>query len=324
MKSSYTQFTVEDLFNYRTDGFRITNPLLLSCMGAESATHIPQKYRNGEFHGFRNHKETIGYIFLCRLVYKAFNLSRELGSTDRIFADLKPDSSLLEKYKSYAPFYDEEEENAIEELRNLYQHTQNKLSQHFNENNPLILKRVISDQHPGNYMEVIRRLYLSAKTLGHHHIPLDMDTLNSYQDISRIAYTTPNRIEIRHRVNIADVLYCAVLISNFGLIEWGEWVVINRNSNGLVHLPLDSISFFGVVDKVKIDLSREAMEKIWNNGLPITVRFPTNFTHPNVLQTYSNDYTSKAFKAQYPMRSFIIDKILDSCPSMSDMLNNSQ
>ena len=315
------QSTVDSLFNYRTDGFRLTNPLLLACMGAESHRHIPDKYKGlDEFHGFRNHKPSIGYVFLCRLVYKAFNFSREIGTTDRIFAELSPKDPLTRIYKNYAQFYDEEEENAIEELRNLYQHTQNKLSQYFNENNPLVLKRVISDRHAGKYMEGMRRLYLSAKVLGHHHIPLDMDTLNSYQDISRMAYTTPNRIEISHHIDIANVLYCAPLIANSDFIESGEWVIINRSPNGLVTLPLDSISFFGVVDKIKIDLPREKMEKIWNNGLPITVRFPTNFTHANELQTFREDYTSEQFKRQYPFRSFLIDKIVDSCRSMSDIL----
>lgn len=281
------QSNIKSLFNRNTDGFTIKNPLLRACIAICETTHDIDPY--DEFHGLRDGKPTIGYVFLCMLVYKALNFSRDLGTADRIFSAESPFKEKLEElYKKFIPFYYEEEKAAIEELRNLHQHTQNKLSQYFNENNPLVLKRIVKDK----YIYHLKKMCHVAKLLGYDHILFDMDTLNSYEEVSCYGYTkTPDDYGIiQHTVNIADVLYCCPLIKpsysdSYGsLVEDDEWVVVNRSPNGLVSVPIDGISFVGEkIENAVFNFSKETAEFLWNKGKPIYVHFPRNFTPINEL-----------------------------------------
>ena len=292
-----SSITPDDLFNRETDGFVVKNILLRACM--DLITTVPIGNKEISFSGFRSDKKSIGYVFLCMLVYKALNFSRDIGTTDRIISDPYFSSTLKKLYKTFIPFYELEEKDAIRELCDLYQHTQNKLSQYFNQNNPLLLKRMVKS----TYVIHLKKLCAASKLLGYDYILLDMDTLNSYEVVSSFGYSRPifELATIQHYVDISDVLYCSSLVApnkGHSIVESREWIIINRSADGLVQIPIDGISFHGKLTKsISFDnMSRDEAEQIWNNGKPVYINFPPHFTTINELKQIKMEHAAQLYQ----------------------------
>lgn len=75
-----TQINPDKLFNRETDGFVIRNLLLRACM--DKSTTVPVGDKNIFLQGFQSDKQSIGYVFLCMLTYKALNFSRDIGTLE--------------------------------------------------------------------------------------------------------------------------------------------------------------------------------------------------------------------------------------------------
>ena len=244
-KSDLWQYQI---FNREEDGFKIKNPLLNACV-SWSVQLIDDKQQ--WFHGFRSSKGSAGYVVLCALLEEMLNIHRYPFTADRVISNcVIKNEEVKQELKIHLPFIKQHWDAAVVELKALYQHTQQKLAQHFSDDTePLILKRAISDsQDFGNNVHRLKEICKHAAQSGYPTIPIEMDMLNSYMSLPddgysyRENYCTQCAI-ITHRVNIADILYCCSLTAPKTDIEDGEWVVINRNKDGVQYLPVESFKF---------------------------------------------------------------------------------
>lgn len=231
-----------ELFNQQSDGFAISNLLLRACIG-----HSIQPNTNDFLnysHGFQDEKNSAGYVVLCGLLADALGIHRQAGYEDRILR--APSLSTRQELNHWHDFIQQNWNDAVQDLSRLYHHVQCKLTEKF-KNNDLFLKRKITSK---KYIQSIKAQYDLAVGQGKETVCIDMDLLNSYLSLSDTGYGS--RCFIQHQVALSDVLYCHSLIlphrSGKQAIypedtEEGEWVIINRSSNGLVQLPVHAVHF---------------------------------------------------------------------------------
>ncbi|MBQ9214304.1 MAG: hypothetical protein IJ150_10260 [Bacteroidales bacterium] len=270
------------LFNRKTDGFEISNPLLNACMGY-SCPFV----KNNDFNGFRKSKNSIGYIVLCALLEDALNIKRYPYTADRVITDLS--KNICDSLIIHLPIIEQYWDNAVKELNLLHQYTKQKLFEQFSDE-PLFLKRVVYDNYkkkinPLYYVENLQKICNAAKILNHSVITFEMDTLNSYMSVADNGYTSgyAKHAIITHQINIDDILYCYSLVSPKTDIEENEWVVINRSRDGIVHLPIESFEFLEKNEQYS-KMSIEQAQDIWQNQiLPIYIRPEVNIRNANYI-----------------------------------------
>ncbi|MEJ6080865.1 hypothetical protein MT391_20390 [Vibrio sp. 1-Bac 57] len=267
--------------------FYIESDLLANCIGYGHAATA----REGEVAGFTWSKHSLGYALLGYLVERALGFSRLPFCMDRV--QHWAIDSLNDNIKHFLESVSERELlDAIEELKELYDHTQKKLS---NENIDLItLTRQIKSedgyQSTEGYAESLMKLKVAAEYLELNEIEFEMDLLNSYS--SSGSYQHWADVTIDHNVNPVDIIYCSALVGRKGIDnfnESGEWVVINRSSTGKIKLPTSSISYKQDLWKQKaiIRSEEEAIRIIEDYKFPLRGRtsFDNNYGEKEMLKT---------------------------------------
>ncbi|MFD1244840.1 hypothetical protein [Paralysiella testudinis] len=251
-----SQLLQQDIFNKPEDKYAISSQLLRACIGGSTRiTTLGADDTENIFHGFQYSKKSIGYIFLCTLLYNALHIRRYPYKTDRIvaslgssaFTDLTLHHNVNLWHQRITP---QQWHEAEEDIKGLYGHVQKRLSIHFPSQKTIYLKRHIQ----GKYAFALKSRYCQAKEAGLSFILLEMDLLNSYMSLPDYGYSYAqdrDMVVLTIEINLEDILYCHSLIRPYSEgfsynaedTEEGEWVVINRTCDGVIKLPLDAISF---------------------------------------------------------------------------------
>ncbi|WP_051940389.1 hypothetical protein [Stenoxybacter acetivorans] len=246
--------SAEDLSNlHHASPYVVSNPLLQACIGDVSSFHTYSNGSNSTL-GFKSSKRTEGYLILCCLLQDALKVYRYYYMPDRAFSKLHLYSKgldiktkILELHRDLDPSV---WDDAIIELRQLYEHVQSQLLNYAYPYQHITLKRKIIYQNISTgYARNLVEWYFAYQAVGAQSIPLNMDTLNSYLSLSTPDNIYPALITLKQDIAITDILYCHDLIAGcsdshaypFSITEVGEWVVINRSRTGLVHMPLANI-----------------------------------------------------------------------------------
>ena len=254
-------------FKEKSHKFYIKNKILCDCIGIGSGSTT----REGRVTGF-NYGKQLGYALLAYFASIVLGFRRLPFCEDRIYSQYL--SSNYFRLDDVLPQLNEEVINEIVgELRSLYDHTQQKLSE--KKLTTVRLRREIKNMNDTDkYAETIMKLKDCASLLGYETISFEMDTLNSYGDEG--AYKHLADITIEHEIEVKDILYCSELVGSHDedmLIESGEWVVVNRSPTGIVQIPVKSIK---VDDKKWKDSGRTLTEskaqEILNRTMPIELR----------------------------------------------------
>lgn len=230
-----------ETFMQSHEKFPIQNSLLCACIGGYTRINGT----DGTFCGFQSDKNSAGYVVLCSLLEEALAVHRLPYKADRVVSGMP--SSLRQDLQIWDGFIRQNRRAAVAELAELYGFGQDILARCF-AGRTVPLKRYIADK----YAPSLQLRYEAAKLLAKPAIPIEMDLLNSYMLPGDIGYRYP--CCIRYAVPIRDVLYAHDFIrpvnpngSHPSDTEEGEWVVINRSEDGIVHLPVSAFSFKSVL-----------------------------------------------------------------------------
>jgi len=223
-------------WNEDSDGYTIQNQLLATCIGLGSSC-------NGAFNirGFNAGKET-GYALLAYIAQRAIGFYRMPFFEDRVYHNHRRCAKAAVD-KLVSDIGETTINDAISELKTLYSHTQEKLSQAGLET--VRLRRNVEIRQDSNYAYGLIQLARASKTLKRKEVSFEMDILNSFTD-SISEYGHRADVVIEYEVPAEDVLYCSNLVNHEGrsrLVETREWVVMNRSSTGVVTLPVDALRY---------------------------------------------------------------------------------
>jgi hypothetical protein len=208
---------------------------------------------SGEYmHGVWHSKQSTGYALLTFLVREALGLYRFPYCEDRILSGPIPASSKV-SIKTLIPDLTPDRVNKlVEETRNIYFHTQKRLSD-IGLKTITLGRRLYCATGPslsfGGYGHTMIAAWQSAKTLGLDTIEINMDSLNQFGDDGAYAHYP---IALHLSIPASDVLYCSNLIKSIESPESGfsdrggesgEWQIINRSPTGAITIPIEAIHF---------------------------------------------------------------------------------
>ena len=215
--------------------YYIKNEILSNCIGIGSGS----MNRPGKVSGF-NYGKGLGYAYLTYFVSQALGFRRLPFHEDRFYGKYIQEAHrhLSEKFLELGT---DEIHEIVEEVKQIYQHTQKKLKEA--SLTTVTLRREIAANGTG-YAETIIKLKDCSELLGRETIQFDMDTLNSFGDEGEYKHLAD--VTIEHEFPAEDILYCSNLVESIDgidLMESGEWIVINRSPTGLVEFPVSSIKY---------------------------------------------------------------------------------
>lgn len=260
--------------------FTIQDDLLYSCI----------TYGDGLQHrsvtGFTQTKDGLGYALLAFLASRALGLYRLPFCPDRAYERAPGLYSGEERLRAVlAKLTPARVDSICSELRELHAHTQRLLREAGLAS--VYLKRNVydvSDWYHRNsigYAELLFKLKAASELVGRKTLRFEMDMLNSYGDDGGYRHYP---VAMRHEVPAEDVLYCSNFIrsrdsgydgSSGMAVEEGEWVVINRSTDGVVELPVSAIElnkadWADYWDRPSSD--REAAEVFLSRWEPVVLR----------------------------------------------------
>lgn len=251
--------------------YYINNEILVDCIGVGSGS----MYRSDRVSGF-SYGKGLGYALLTYFVSQALGFRRLPFFEDRIYCEYIYNDRLNILKNSYQ-LNENDICEIVEELNDIYQHTQKKLKEAGL--STVKLRREIASNGTG-YAETIMKLKDCAQLAGRNTLLFEMDTLNSFGDEG--AYKHLSDVTIEHEFPAKNILCCSNLVESkssrdLDLMETGEWIVINRSPTGLVELPVEAIRYDlkNWNNKNAIDL--ESAETFLSNNLPMKHRNVTYF-----------------------------------------------
>lgn len=261
--------------------FTISNKILADCIGIGSGA-------SRGISGF-NYGKGLGSALLSYFTAQALSFSRLPFCEDRIYSH----------YMTHRNNFDDEVLSEIDieavkeitdELRQLYEHTQNKLKEA--KLSKVRLKRNIHlsgsningyANNEANYAAGIIELVEASKKLGQSTVKIEMDTLNSYTD-SQGDYSHLGDVVIETEIDAEDILYCSNLVDQNGvtkLVESAEWVVVNKSPTGVIELPIEAISYDQVNIQFKGEMTQKRAESFLERHIPFVLRgidpFPPSY-----------------------------------------------
>lgn len=277
--------------------YYIQNDILSDCIGIGSGSGITGDKNVSGF----NYGKALGYALLAYFSSQSLGFARLPFFEDRIYAQfIDRDDEQLKQLFLKLDVQTVKEINT--ELRAIYDHTQEKLKHAGLKKVNLVRNIRFNNQDDKNYGFGFYRLIEAAKKLGHDHINLEMDILNSFTD-NLGEYCHLNDVVIQHSVNAEDILYCSNLVGRDGvseLVEHNEWVVINRSPTGVVKLPINS---FKINDSHVISatpITDEQASDFMNRHSPFVFRGVNYF--PPQYGTYGKKYSWKKRLAYWLIR----------------------
>ncbi len=268
--------------------YYIENEVLVDCIGIGSGS----MNRPDRVSGF-SYGKGLGYAYLTYFVSQALGFRRLPFHEDRFYGKYIQEKDWHISKNALNLGADDIHE-IVEEVKQIYQHTQNKLKEA--SLTTVKLRREISTNDTG-YAETIIKLKNCAEFLRRETIQFDMDTLNSFGDQG--AYKHLADVTIEHEFPAEDVLCCSNLVESkdgSDLMESGEWIVINRSPTGLVELPVGSIKYDSNNWDSKHEITHESAESFFSSYKPLKYRNVTYLEESYGTQGYIMSIRKKIAK----------------------------
>lgn len=226
--------------------FSIQDDILYSCI----------TYGDGVKHtavtGFTRSKDSLGYPLLAFFTSRALGLYRLPFCPDRAYEFVPGGYDGEQQLRALLSQLTPARVDSIcAEVEALYAHTQDLLREAGFKK--VSLKRNVYDASDGyfrnsvGYAELLFKLKAACELVGRDTLRFEMDVLNSYGDDGGYRHFP---VAIRHDVPAEDILYCSNFIrsrehhydgSPGMAVEDGEWVVINRASDGVIDVPVSAV-----------------------------------------------------------------------------------
>ncbi|MBM89898.1 MAG: hypothetical protein CMQ41_16160 [Gammaproteobacteria bacterium] len=222
--------------------YEIKDEILANCIGIGAGS---LKSVDKPIVGFSYNKDN-GYQLLAYLTELALGFKRLPWCQDRSYLSSKcKDETIINAILNQLT--EQKIDELVAEVTTIYAHTQTELKKAGLKTVKLVRHIAATDN---DYAQTIMGIRDCAEILGLDYIEFEMDTLNSFS-CENGAYSHLSDIQIYHEFDVSDVLYCSSLL-HFGdknsiFMESGEWVIINRSANGVIQLPIDSVTY----DKTK-------------------------------------------------------------------------
>ncbi|MBP8275371.1 MAG: hypothetical protein KAX55_00560 [Propionivibrio sp.] len=260
--------------------FAIEDDLLYACI-----TYGEGLPANVATQGFTISKG-LGYALLLFFARQALGLYRYPYCEDRI---LSSDSSIrfnkqteTEFCRTIAELTPQRVGKICDELRRLYDHTQNQLS-NAGLTSVTLTRRVYDQSSPyreqRRYAQLLYGLKRASDLVGADTVQFEMDSINSFGDDGGYGRFP---VTLRLDVPAEDVLYCSNLVAsrqgNGHAVEQGEWVVLNRSANGVISLPT-----------AWIEVDPDYCKETWSMDVDAARRFLEKF-NPLVLRASHNQF----------------------------------
>lgn len=218
--------------------YRVKNKFLRAIMGDEkSQRDLEVDYH---FYGLRYGKG-VGSAVLTYLVRKAFNIHRFPYFEDRHFSSydglIYGDDGVtaLEKISNCDVFL-QNIDDMLEELKEMYRITQEKLEEMFPKQETVELIHNID----GNYAAVLLELKNNALKTSQEYIKIETDTIDCFTNNESTYHKAAC-----YKMNIekSDILYFDEVIDQRGdvLVEEYEYIVMNKDMLGLRKIPVSCI-----------------------------------------------------------------------------------
>ncbi|RXJ79341.1 hypothetical protein [Arcobacter sp. F2176] len=219
--------------------FKFKSKILKGLIG--NSVHINDKLI---VHGFTAGKG-FGTTALTFLVKKAFNIHRFPLWEDRHFTEefnRKNTYATLDNIIQHDEFINSIDE-MVEEIKEIYTTTQTKLNIQYPNQSHVKLYRSLDHE----YGVILLQMKEEASKNGNSYIEIGTDILNSFTD-NRGKYGMIAKITID--VPKEDILYYDELFND--IMEYDEFVVMNRRMDGLLKIPIDcirkSVNSFDIYD----------------------------------------------------------------------------
>ncbi len=192
-----------------------------------------------------------GATILMYLYKNAFNFHRfpmyeDRHFTEKVFTMENNEEKLTEFFKDET--FLKEHDNMIEELKEIYSHTQNCLDIDYPKQNYIDLSRGLH----GEYASILLQLKESAIEKNEKTVKIGADILNSFSS-SLGAYG--DECCVFMQISKEDILCYAESIDD--VMEGFEFIVINRARDGLIEIPVDKI-------RKSLDKRSRSIEKKWH------------------------------------------------------------
>lgn len=207
----------------------IRDPLLRCAIDGtpHGLSHIPEiEYK----HCWNYGKLRFGHVYLTFITRMVFNLHRLPGYGERCFSKIHiQDREFIEKI--FDCIKEEDIRKSVDELSRLYSFTQQQLKNSGIFNSKIRLYRGLSLNYSSLYLCVKERL----ENWPGEFITIETDTIDSYA--LRNGYRRD--VTIVRDVDTEDILFCDLTVSS---LKEDEWLIINRNPEGLIVLEDKNIS----------------------------------------------------------------------------------
>lgn len=275
MKDDESWDTSQD--RIRRQRFVIEDDLLYACITYGDG--LPVKTTQG----FTISKG-LGYALLVFFARQALGLYRYPYCEDRILSN---DSSArfnrqtaTEIEQVITQLTTERVTAICNELRRLYDHTQNHLS-NAHLTSVTLTRRVYDQSSPyreqQRYAQLLFGLKRAADLTLAENVQFEMDTLNSFGDDGGYGHFP---VTLRIDVPAQDVFYCSNLVAsrdfNRRAVEGGEWVVLNRSANGVVSMPAAWIEIEPAYCKDTWAMDTDAAQRFLEKFNPLVLRASHN------------------------------------------------
>ena len=261
--------------------YEIKDDFLYRCIARSGSVDCGLKITS-----FTETKHT-GYAFLVFFTSLALGRYRLPYHPDRIFSENHLSSEVARINKILTA---DRVAVICDEVRTIYQHTQNALKEK-NISMVRLRRNLRIDSGPVRdkfywpgmdepcYASLLSEGKIACNILGRKNFAVEMDFLNSYGDDGGYAHFG---VYIEHDIPVENVFYCNNLIqlrgrtgTSFaasGAVESGEWVILNDALDGVVDLSPDDINFrTGVVDNNKMSSEKWA-ENWFKRNDPLVLR----------------------------------------------------
>ncbi|MDG0802926.1 hypothetical protein [Pectobacterium polaris] len=240
---------------------------------------------------------------LTWLTMRALNIERLPWMSDWPFTFVHRNKKALQGVLSYMEKHPQEVDNACNELKDIYNHTQS----FYSEKETLRLGRGyknLDDEYSGfdEYGNYAKTVYIHAKAsefLGSKYIEVPHDVITSWGYSSGYAKCI---VGVEMNIPVKDILCSYETISpceceiQHSAIESGEFLVLNRNWNGMIEIPVNEVK---IVDGFNIEVpdNKKCALKALSTKIP-SCRPYTNYNVTGIHERKSKQpFKSRASRA---------------------------
>lgn len=213
------------------------------------------------------------YAELLHLVRIVFGLHRRPGFEDRLIAEFSEGGrQAIERLNQID---DASVERFAHQLRALYDFHQTAFDALGITHVRAIRRMFASDWGTApKQVQPIANAVFAARALGRKTFPMSMDTIQHFGDggYGRFVMKLVLDIPVRDILCGAAMMQSRSTTQSAGAGESGEWLVLNRDSRGIVEIPVDRVFFDGGVSLTHVPADAEEAEALLKRLTPLPDR----------------------------------------------------